>query len=240
MKDCGSGLKRLQTGPACGGWAVGGYFMTSSTLRLRSVEGRGATAGLWLIIATAAKCGSVLLFAANIALIANAPSLSPEMVGVWDILPLAAFAILAVYWTTMVFVGLWIHRAASNAHALSRGLEVSPGWAVGWYFVPFANWVMPFRAMDEIWKVSQAPESWRRGATPPILKVWWAFWVASSLFGAASSAFSRGAADESALIIGSAMGGASALAAIGAALALRRIVAQITLLQTQHARTQVF
>src|SRR5690242_15716882 len=59
----------------------------------------------------------------------------------------AAFVATAVFWV------LTIHRAATNVRAFGQGgLEFTPGWAAGWYFVPFANLVKPFQAFREIWR----------------------------------------------------------------------------------------
>ena len=50
---------------------------------------------------------------------------------------------------------VWIHRAASNLPALGRyGMKFTPGWCVGWFFIPFANLVKPFQAVKELWRAS--------------------------------------------------------------------------------------
>ena len=50
----------------------------------------------------------------------------------------------------------------------------SPGWAVGWYFIPFANLIKPYGVMDEIWDGShqgdEAPDY-----SPSTLGLWWMF-----------------------------------------------------------------
>jgi heme/copper-type cytochrome/quinol oxidase subunit 2 len=46
---------------------------------------------------------------------------------------------------TIVFFLIWEYRAYKNLSALNaQNLEHSPGWAVGWWFIPFANLVKPF------------------------------------------------------------------------------------------------
>ena len=81
----------------------------------------------------------------------------------------------------------WIHRANWNARALgARGLDFTPGWAVGWYFVPFMNLWKPYAAMKEIWKASARPERWQTLPVPGLLGLWWFFWIVSSLLGNAS------------------------------------------------------
>ncbi|MBE1525646.1 uncharacterized BrkB/YihY/UPF0761 family membrane protein [Sphingopyxis sp. OAS728] len=82
---------------------------------------------------------------------------------------------------TIVFFAMWIYRAAANVVAAGiAGFDFTPGWAVGWYFVPFANLVQPFRAMRQIWNASHAGGSdIDRG--DPILTLWWTVWLASNI-----------------------------------------------------------
>lgn len=81
-----------------------------------------------------------------------------------------------------VFVLTWIHRANHNARALgASGLAFTPGWAVGWYFVPIAFLWKPFQAMREIWRASSAPGEWRRRPGSPLLGWWWALWILTFL-----------------------------------------------------------
>src|SRR3954463_16165575 len=79
-----------------------------------------------------------------------------------------------------IVVGRWIYRARANAHALSHDMTISPGWAVGWYFVPIANLFKPYQAMREIWYASSFG-----GEDGPVglLPLWWALWLAGSVLG---------------------------------------------------------
>ncbi|MBV9996984.1 MAG: DUF4328 domain-containing protein [Caulobacteraceae bacterium] len=77
-----------------------------------------------------------------------------------------------------VISAFWIYRAACNVRALgARGLQSSPGWAVGWYFVPVMCLFKPFTAMEEIWQASMAPAKWRLQRPPNLLRWWWASWL---------------------------------------------------------------
>ena len=71
----------------------------------------------------------------------------------------------------------WMWRANKNAHALSSGLETSPGWAWGAFFIPFWNLVKPFETMSEIWRSAESPTGWRGLATPPAVWLWWGLWI---------------------------------------------------------------
>ncbi|NUO74179.1 MAG: DUF4328 domain-containing protein [Frateuria sp.] len=81
-----------------------------------------------------------------------------------------------------VWAAFWTHRVACNVRALgAKGLDDSPGWAVGWYAVPVMNLVRPLRSMAQIWLGSAAPARWQKLATPRLLVAWWCFWIAGNL-----------------------------------------------------------
>ncbi|MDO9364557.1 MAG: DUF4328 domain-containing protein [Sphingopyxis sp.] len=82
---------------------------------------------------------------------------------------------------TVIIFAMWIYRAAANVIAANvTGFDFTPGWAVGWYFVPFANLVQPFLAMRQIWNASHFGGSdLDRG--DPILTLWWTAWLTSNI-----------------------------------------------------------
>ena len=89
-----------------------------------------------------------------------------------------------------ILVGCWIYRASANAHTLSDEMTISPGWAVGWYFVPFANLVKPYQAMREIWMASHFRGNWHGEPTPGLLVGWWSLWIVTNILGNLSLRFS--------------------------------------------------
>jgi hypothetical protein len=83
-----------------------------------------------------------------------------------------------------IFLGViflrWIYRANANLHILSsESMEFSPGWSVGWYFIPIANLFKPYQAMKEIWKIAHRG----RPSNSSILGWWWFLWILSILIG---------------------------------------------------------
>jgi len=115
---------------------------------------------------------------------------------------LVAVLWLAVFIATAIAFLVWVHRAYRNLEALGNKksqLEFSPGWAVGWYFIPLANIVYPFKAMREIWQKSDPGVrsdddlAWQRtDYTPPVVLAWWIVWLTS---GVASRLLNRFAND---------------------------------------------
>jgi len=80
----------------------------------------------------------------------------------------------------------WIPCANRNARALgATGLRFTPGWSVGWYFVPVMNLFRPYQAMKEIWMASVPSDATDRQQRAPssLLGSWWALWLVSGASG---------------------------------------------------------
>lgn len=78
---------------------------------------------------------------------------------------------------------VWLYLAAENARALEPDANrMEPAWVVGWFGVPLANMVMPFRGVRETWASSVRPGTLKARA-PMFLVIWWICWVASEVFG---------------------------------------------------------
>ena len=83
---------------------------------------------------------------------------------------------------TFVCFGMWIYRAAANVTAADvRGFDYTPGWAVGWFFIPFANLVKPFQAMRQIWNASHGESAPNLDNGDKLLTIWWTTWLLSSI-----------------------------------------------------------
>jgi hypothetical protein len=65
--------------------------------------------------------------------------------------------------------------------AIAGGTAITPGWAVGWFFVPLLNLFKPFDGIREAWQVSAGSENWQAVPVPASLRVWWGLWIAYSV-----------------------------------------------------------
>ena len=101
-----------------------------------------------------------------------------------SLLSLAVFVMLAVAFL------VWVHRAYRNLRALGnppRLLNYSPGWAVGSFFIPFANLYLPYKIVREIWDLSdpnvrtQDDLMFHQPGGSPLLVVWWLCWLGISV-----------------------------------------------------------
>jgi hypothetical protein len=93
-----------------------------------------------------------------------------------------------------IFSLLWFHQSASNLRVFKREkLQFTPGWCVGWWFIPLWNLVKPYEAMKEIWRASdpdstnEDPDKWRNSTVPGAMKTWWVCFVIGSIVGNASA-----------------------------------------------------
>ena len=89
-----------------------------------------------------------------------------------------------VYIATVICFGRWIVRAHRAVRTLGAGgMTISPGWAVGYFFIPFVNLVRPYTAMKELWQASGSPRTWASELVSSLLPIWWALWILSNLLG---------------------------------------------------------
>lgn len=93
------------------------------------------------------------------------------------------------YILSVVLFLVWLFRVYKNLPALrSDSTEFTPGWAIGWWFVPFANLVKPYQVVRNAWSESDPDfepsagflTSVQAGA-PAFMSLWWAFWIISNI-----------------------------------------------------------
>lgn len=68
---------------------------------------------------------------------------------------------------------VWFHRSLTNARLVGLQLPFSPGWGVGGFFIPIANFVLPYLAARELFSPGR-PE---RG----LVLRWWLCWIGAQL-----------------------------------------------------------
>ncbi len=96
----------------------------------------------------------------------------------------------------------WTYRVSRNLAALGTlDPEYSPGWAVGFYFIPILNLFRPYQAMVEIWTGSNPNylgSQLKRQVSVPLLNLWWGVWICSAIIGRVMEQSGRGeqAVDE--------------------------------------------
>lgn len=151
---------------------------------------------------------------------------------------LAGLAGLVLFLVTVVLFCMWMHRAAGNIRALGETRAgISPGWAVGWWFIPIANFFMPYKAMREIYQSSDSAASgvdYPLDTAPPLLGWWWGCWLVN---GFASNVYVRMTmrSDPGVVEGGVWVGVTAVIFEIAAAVMVVRIVGQVRDWQTRAA-----
>lgn len=127
-----------------------------------------------------------------------APPSDPEVLTMTDLLAaVTGLTMLISLVLSVVFFSMWTHRVVANAHAFGgRFNTISPGWAVGWYFIPFANLVKPYHALKEAWQTTFEEEK-----VPSLLPAWWGFWIVSNIFGNISLRLTMNGMEEAAVML---------------------------------------
>jgi thiol-disulfide isomerase/thioredoxin len=71
---------------------------------------------------------------------------------------------------------IWIYKATQRLREQAgTAMRFSPGWAVGWLFIPVANFYKPYQVMKAVWQVSHA----KAPADPVLVRRWWGLTIAS-------------------------------------------------------------
>ncbi len=190
--------------------------------------------GLWLYMF--AKVLGVLLVGTQFFTPYDLSTWDPESTGIEP--GFLAVTLLTLLYAALLIPGLlfcvvlvcrFVYRATRNLErANARGLKISAGWAVGWYFIPFANLAMPFQSMKEIWISSHDPEH-ASAHEPSTLGWWWGGWVVGNVLSGVSNSIGRAAqGDPSGVKFGYAVDALSSVPMIISCLMLMSLVRQIS------------
>ncbi|MEO1188368.1 MAG: DUF4328 domain-containing protein [Pseudomonadota bacterium] len=140
---------------------------------------------------------------------------------------LGSFLYLAATIIAFFFSCRFTYRAMRNLHTIhSPVAQISPGWSVGYYFIPFANLVMPANAMSQVYHGTyQAVGEQSRQASP--IPIWWTCWLLSGV--------GESIADRSGMtgLTAFAFYVSSGLLGIAAAVSLWRMSARVAVRQEQ-------
>jgi hypothetical protein len=72
----------------------------------------------------------------------------------------------------------WLSRSVDNVPRLTGGKpKFTPRWAIAWWFVPFANLVMPHQVVADLYR-RMAP---RQRVATAFVGTWWIVWIIGSI-----------------------------------------------------------
>jgi hypothetical protein len=167
---------------------------------------------------------------------AFADPVPPEVEMSMNAVAIAALLHLLAFAVSGFLILRWIHRVNSNAQGWSSTMGVSPGWNVGFFFIPIANLFKPFQGVRETWEASQAGPDY---LAPNWMRWWWAFWLATNILGNISFRIGMQAGTAGETAIGAAIDVVAGIVGIPLALLLIRLIRELTLAQEsrQHGDT---
>jgi hypothetical protein len=139
-----------------------------------SLRGRSIVAIIAVVIATLATCVAAV-----------APLFAPGA----QVVEVSTGVSLALYLGAGIAFVVWLYRARANLESFGvYDLNWARGWAIGAWFVPLANLVLPILVIGEIDKATAArraettQDTWGgRDSGRPIFILWAVFWTLRSV-----------------------------------------------------------
>jgi len=100
------------------------------------------------------------------------------------------FMQISLFLVTAILFLMWVHQGYKNLTALEAvEMRFTPGWAVGYFFIPFLNIIRGYEVVADLWKASgqearnEGGLGWKKLAVPGLLTIWWVAWLVSGFIG---------------------------------------------------------
>lgn len=160
---------------------------------------------------------------------------SAELSGAAALYAAAGLADALLTIITIIVFAMWIYRAAANVVAAgTTGFDYTAGWAVGWFFIPFANLYKPFAAMRQIWNASHGGQGDQLDQGNGLLTLWWTTWLISNIASNISFRLTINPDSAEQLTLGQQIGAFAALVSLALYPAAYRLVDRITMAQRER------
>ena len=148
---------------------------------------------------------------------------------------LVGLGYLVAYLTTAVAFLMWMHSMSKNAHGFApQQMRYSPGWTVGYFFIPILNLFRPFQAMKDIWNASAERADAGSTQNDQILGIWWTLWLIGNVLGQVTFRTSLNADTTEELEIATFVSIASDIVGIFLCIVAIRMVRRLTAMQQQQ------
>lgn len=148
---------------------------------------------VWMVTAMALIVANLLRLNLVNSIAAGQPVSVQDAAGSDSLVTNVARLSVGVYVLAAIALLMWLHRVVRNNHVLGeRYLRFSPALAVGCWFIPFANLVLPFQAVREAWGAadpelpSSTPDTRNSSRGSGLVVAWWLTFILGSLVGLAS------------------------------------------------------
>ena len=111
------------------------------------------------------------------------------------------YIFLFTFLLTAVSYLKWIYNSNKNLNSMiDKTLKFSPGWSIGYYFIPIATFYKPYQAMKEIWVESTRISDAKKNEESKIIQLWWALWLINLFLNNISSRVSNSAVELNELL----------------------------------------
>ncbi|MGQ5228747.1 DUF4328 domain-containing protein [Streptomyces sp. yara] len=101
---------------------------------------------------------------------------------VWAVGMTTSMYVLGLLGTATLFI-IWFHRVRHNAEVFAPDVQRRrPGWAIGGWFIPFANLFIPRGIAADVLRASQPDPYASEVRHQGLLNAWWGMWIASNIF----------------------------------------------------------
>ena len=105
-------------------------------------------------------------------------SSNQELLLIYFVTGVATFSIIT-YRVGAISACVFSYRSNANLRSLNvTGLEYTPGWCAGWWFVPIAHLFKPYQTVSETYTKSEQLHGVQKGNS---LGVWWGLWILGTI-----------------------------------------------------------
>lgn len=147
---------------------------------------------------------------------------------------------VVLFIVTVIVFSRWIYVLNCNKKPLGADdLHFSPGWAVGWFFIPIANLWKPYQAMKELWLVSADPLHWQEQERSALLPWWWFLWILSNFLGQLSFRLGLNAKEVSEIVASSIADILADCSSVALEIVAIILVSRIAKMQIAHRPTAI-
>jgi hypothetical protein len=103
-----------------------------------------------------------------------------------DILPVdiatGIIALVQMVLSIWLFIAFFrfLHRVSKNLRfKFQKEMKFTPGWTVGYFFIPILNLFKPYQAIKEMWTTANN----NKPINAALLSNWWVLWLISNIVG---------------------------------------------------------
>lgn len=94
---------------------------------------------------------------------------------------IGGLSLLITFLVSIILFSIFSYRTVKNIRIWDQNsISTKPGWAIGWYFIPFANLWKPYGVMSDMWYGSHTANE-AQWETPATMPIWWICWIVTNI-----------------------------------------------------------